>query len=157
MSGWLLGIVGVVFAGVIIETIMPTGKTKDIIRCVFAIFTVYVIISPLPQLFSKDFTLNTETASTEIDTGYLYKNNQQIVSAAEKELKNRIEEVGYCGVNVVIWANLFASPIKIQKVYIDLTNVVLSEEVKHINKYSTLTDLVLQYVDVEKEDIIFYG
>ena len=50
MSGWLIGIVGVVSLGVLIEVLLPEGENSKYIRGIFSIIVIFVIISPLPKL-----------------------------------------------------------------------------------------------------------
>ena len=156
MGQWLLGLVGVAFVSVILEVILPAGSTKKIIQCVFAIFSVYVIIAPIPKLFSSTASVVSEKEVT-LDEAFLHSTNSQIVSALEKRIVNNAEERGVSGVSVIIWADLSNNEIAVQKVYMDLTNVVLSEDSKNINKYEVLTEIVQHHVNVSKEDIVFYG
>lgn len=50
MTSWLLSIVGVVFLGVMIDVIAPSGKTNSIIKTMFAIMLIYVVLSPIISL-----------------------------------------------------------------------------------------------------------
>ena len=55
MSGWLIGIVGVVSLGVLIEVLLPEGENSKYIRGIFSIIVIFVIISPLPKLAKGDY------------------------------------------------------------------------------------------------------
>jgi len=50
MKAWILSIVGIMFIGVIIEIIMPEGKTNTFIKSMFAIVFMYVVMSPIINL-----------------------------------------------------------------------------------------------------------
>ena len=156
MAEWLLGLVGITFVSVIVDVILPAGRTKNIIKCVMAIFCVYVIIAPLPKIFS-DATDNASESIGELDENFLQSTNAQMVSAIEESISKQAENAGLDGVSVVIWADLSNNEIEVKKVYVDLLNVVLSENNENINKYELLTEIVQQNVDVSKEDITFYG
>lgn len=156
MGEWLLGLIGIAFAGVILDVILPSGRTKGIIQCVFAIFSLYVIIAPLPDLFSSTAT-NANQTSIEMDEEFLYSTNSQIITALENTIIQHSKTEGLDGVSVVIWADLSKNEIDVEKVYVDLTNAVLSEDKKNINKYEVLTEIVQSHVNVSKEDITFYG
>lgn len=54
MTSWLLSIVGVVFLGVMIDVIAPSGKTNSIIKTMFAIMLIYVVLSPIIKLIGSD-------------------------------------------------------------------------------------------------------
>lgn len=156
MGQWLLGLVGIAFVSVILDVILPAGSTKKVIQCVFAIFSIYVIVAPLPKIFSTAETTITEEGVT-LDEAFLHSTNSQIISALEKKIVESAEQSGITGVNVVIWADLSNNEIDVQKVYVDLTNIVLSKDRQNINKYEVLTEIVQRHVNVSKEDITFYG
>ena len=50
MREWLLGIVGVVFCGLMIDVLSPNGKLMKLIKGVFGIITTFVIVSPIFNL-----------------------------------------------------------------------------------------------------------
>lgn len=52
MKAWILSIVGVIFAGVIIEIIIPEGKTNAFIKSIFAIVFMYIIMSPVINIIN---------------------------------------------------------------------------------------------------------
>lgn len=53
MTAWLLSIVGVVFLGVMIDVIAPTGKMNGIIKTMFAIILIYVVMTPIIKLLKS--------------------------------------------------------------------------------------------------------
>ena len=59
MTAWLLSIVGVVFLGVMVDIISPSGKTGGFIKSMFAIFLIYVVITPIVKLAKNgEFKIN---------------------------------------------------------------------------------------------------
>ena len=66
MSGWLIGIVGVVSLGVLIEVLLPEGENSKYIRGIFSIIVIFVIISPLPKLAKGDYIKGFVTKKEEI-------------------------------------------------------------------------------------------
>jgi len=156
MAEWLLGLVGIAFVSVIVDVILPAGRMKNIIKCIMAIFCVYVIIAPLPKLFSNASD-DANNVIGNLDESFLQSTNAQMISAIEQSIVKQAENYGLEGVSVVIWADLSNNEIEVKKVYVDLLNVVLSENNENINKYELLTEIVQQNVDVSKEDITFYG
>ena len=57
VSMWVLSIVSIVLIGVLIEVILPQGKTNKILKSVVAVVSVLVIVSPLKNL---DIDMNRE-------------------------------------------------------------------------------------------------
>lgn len=156
MQTWILSVIGIVFIGVIFEIILPEGKTNAFIKHVFSILLLYVIISPIPKLFNKKFNSNSTNAGN-IDNNFIYSINLEKTKALENDLINTFNNAGIKGVSVVVNSDIFNENFKINKIYIDLVNVVLSNENSHINIKVELLKLVQSKVSIAKEDVVFYG
>ena len=77
MTAWLLSIVGVVFLGVMVDIISPSGKTGGFIKSMFAIFLVYVVITPIVKL--------AKNGEFKIDEDYNFKIIETDLSVKERE------------------------------------------------------------------------
>lgn len=96
MTAWLLGIVGVVSLGVLIEIIMPEGEHSKYIKGIFSLIVIFVIVSPFPKLLKGDnidkFFKN-DSVQIEIDensyesikNSYRQKVNENFDKALESE------------------------------------------------------------------------
>lgn len=156
MSGWLLNIVGMVFISVLLEIVLPSGKTNSFIKMVFGIFVLYVIVSPLPKIFNKNINL-LGTSASRVQTNFLITLNLDKISALEKNITEGLNEAGFKNVSVVVSANVYGEQFNVQKIYIDLINLVLNKSDKHININKEMYLVVLKYVDILEEDVVFYG
>lgn len=155
MTSWVINIVGMVFIGVILEVILPSGKTNSFIKSVFAIFLLYIIVLPLPKLFNKGIHLN-NTSATVIDLNYLININLTKVNKLEDDIVKELDKNGYKNVSVVINANIYGEVLIINKVYIDLYNMVLKDKDKHININNNIKNIVKTITDVKEGDIVIY-
>ena len=45
--------------------------------------------------------------------------------------------------------------IKINKVYVDICDLVLSENLEHIDKYTNMIAIIKSIIDIKKENIVF--
>ena len=45
ISIWILSIIGVVMIGVLVEIILPEGKTNTLLKSVVAVASIFIIIS----------------------------------------------------------------------------------------------------------------
>ncbi|MDE6605682.1 MAG: stage III sporulation protein AF [Clostridia bacterium] len=97
MSGWLIGIVGVVSLGVLIEVLLPEGENSKYIRGIFSIIVIFVIISPLPKLAKGDYIKGFTSQSQEIsiDNEYYESVKDDIQIKVEDNLKEKLEKAGY--------------------------------------------------------------
>ncbi len=69
----MIGIVGVVSLGVLIEIVLPEGENTKYIRGIFSIIVIFVIVAPLPKMmkgdFFKDFVTD-DGGNIQIDEDY---------------------------------------------------------------------------------------
>lgn len=158
MSEYLLSIIGVCILGVVVSMIMPTGQMSKYIKSFFGIFTVLVILSPVPKLLNSNYDFSSlfyNQTSTEIDTDFVDATNKKIINQLETLIEKSCENSGYLGVECEIESNLENNSLIIKKVYLNLKNLVISQNVVHINKYTEIVQAVQQVVSVEKEQIVF--
>lgn len=155
MNNWLLNIVGVIFIGVLLDIILPDGKTNSFIKHIFTIFLLFVIISPISSLVNKNFTLNTN--KNVIDENFIYNTNLKKVEELEKLIKQNLDDVGIQNTSVIINASIFEENLTINSVYVDITNKVLTIDAKKLNVKEEVIKVVVNTVKVNKEDIVIYG
>ena len=156
MIAWVLSIAGMSFLGVIIEVIMPGGKLNGYIKSVFSLILLFVIVAPLPNLVDKNISLNTQYDYSE-DGNFLYNLNSKKLENYEIAIIKSLESVGIGGINVQFDADVTKSNLKIEKVYVDVCNIVLNNKDKHININDTIINIVTETIDVEKNGVIIYG
>lgn len=158
-SSYILSIAGVIMLSVLVHLILPDGTMSKYIQNIFALIVVFVIISPVATLIKTDFNINKviEAGGVQIDVNFIVTVNEQTKTQLKFVLENELEKSGFKNVLVTISGNVFKSPFQIEKVQIDLANLVMNAEVKHINKYSKIKEIVLKCVKVKEENIVFYG
>ena len=159
MSEYLISILGIVVLGVVVDLVMPSGQMSKYIKGTFGIFTVLVIVSPLPKLLKLDFDFSSlfyNQASIEIDKDFLEATNNRIVEQLCFNVEKSCENAGFLEIKCEIKSNLEDNKLVIKKVIIDLKNMVINQNKVHINKYDEIIDAVRQVVNIDKEKIEFY-
>lgn len=149
MTAWLLSIVGVVFLGVLVDIIAPNGKTNTVIKCVFGIFVLVVMATPIIKLLDKNWTLDINTQSDWLED---FKENK--LSTLEQEIENHLVSKGITCV-VEIEGEFVTNCINITCVKIYISQSVLNQMDEHINKYKHITCLVKEIVEVDEEIVIY--
>ena len=152
MSSWLLSITGVIFLGVLFDLIYPNGKTNTLCKTIFGVVAVVVMITPILNIDLDKLTLGGSV-------------NQQLINNLEEakiqSIKTRVDtHLKSCGISgVIVKIDIILSEDKfyIDKIYLDTTNLVLTENVTNINKYEVIANEISKVVDVDKERIIVYG
>lgn len=158
MSGYLLSIIGVVVLGTLVDLVLPSGQMNKYVKSMFGIFTILVIISPVPKLINQNYDFSKlfyNEVSTTIDQDFLTVTNKKIVEQLEISVEKSCENSGYKQVKCEIESILEDNKMVIKKVYLNLQNLVISQNQPHINKYTEIVQAVRQVVNVEKEQIIF--
>ena len=153
MSSWLISIIGVVFCCLLLDIIYPNGKTNVFCKSIFGIFAVIVIITPLinivktKKIGNLDFVDN-ELVSDVFDAQSMYYSNL---------LENHFAVNNIEGLNVEIIGNIENNVYEIENVYIDMSQLVLTENLTNINKYEVITKMTIDLLKIDNERIIFYG
>ena len=156
MTEWILSLIGMAFLGVDIGTILPNGKLNTFIKSVFALFLLFVIVKPLPKIFNKDLSINTDY-NYEEDSNFLINLNQKKLENYEISILNQLKNEGISNVNIEFEADTTSSDLKIQKVYIDICNIVLNNSDKHINITDTILKIVTNTLNVSNKEVMIYG
>lgn len=145
MTAWLLSIVGIVFLGVMVDIIAPSGKTNAFIKSIFAIFLIYVVITPIVKYIKKgEFKVDFETE---------YSTENLSITEAEHKISDLLISNGFYGIDVEIKGYVSKDKIMAQKVVLNGAKTVLKSQDEHIDKYKLITNLVQSIVTVKKENI----
>lgn len=151
MKGWILSIVGIVFIGVILDVILPDGKTSKFIKHIFSIFLMFMVISPITKLSVNSNWFNNNLV---VDSNFIYKTNIQKIDALTERIKQELNKIEINNAEVVIYSNVFNEDLIINSVYVDLSNsnIILSEDIK--NK---VINVVTSVLNVAESEVNVYG
>lgn len=152
MKEWLLSIVGVVFLGVLFDLLYPSGKTNTLCKSLFGFFALFVMISPL-------FQIDLEKISSTFSSNEILNININEARNKSYELKiiNHLNDCDIVGVNVEIESNIYNDEFVINNIFVDSTNLVLTENVTNINKYEVIAKEIANVVEIDLERIVVYG
>lgn len=152
-AAWGLTILGLAVITTVAEMFLPQGKTRKVIRSVFAVVTVLAVVTPLPSLLKNGFGVNIEGGKAETDTEYLeYVDNakkKMLIDSAEKYLKSNGYGSGYS-------IDLTVDGWSVKSVEIKFDEQGITENGEHINK-SEIIKLIADYFDIGKEAVMSYG
>lgn len=152
MTAWLLSIVGVVFLAVLIDFIYPNGKTNAFCKSIFGLFAIIMMIRPILNIDLKaDFNKN--FVSTSINKDLKKSKDEYYLMAITKSLEG--DKIS--GVDVEIDSKMVDNVYEIENIYVDTTNIVLTNNLTHTNKYEVIIQNILKIVEIDKERIVIYG
>ncbi len=158
ISAWVMAIAGVCVLGVLVDLILPNGQTKKYIKGIFAFVVVLVVVSPLPSLFNKDFSLSNifkEDDAMIIQEDFIFKVNKDRIESLENMIEADLSEQGASEIKITLSANIFTDKLKIDAVFVDLSRMVLSSNLEHKDINELVIKSVLKYVQIEKDSIVF--
>ncbi|MBR2029868.1 MAG: hypothetical protein IJ999_03075 [Clostridia bacterium] len=146
--------------GLIADVMLPEGQINKYIKSIFAIITIFVIVSPLPGLFNN-FSHNANDFFTSNDEFVLNEDFlNEIIYEKQKEkqtlLQNVFEQNGIKSVDVNIICNDQSIVFKIESVQLDIKNMVIQSEDKNINIKDKLIELVYATTGVKASEVVFY-
>lgn len=153
MSSWLIGLIGVIFLGVLLDVIYPNGKTNAFCKSIFGIFAVGILISPLLKLKSIDVNVSNDFVSEQL----LMNLNASKENYYKLKLEKILVDESIQGANVEIQGNTEENQFVIENIYIDTSELVLTKNITNINKYEVITNIILEAIEIDKERIIIYG
>jgi hypothetical protein len=159
VSGYLLALLGVIILGVLIDVIIPSGSTSKYISGIFAIFVLFVMISPVLSFIKSDYKLSDYFTKVDIELNnkLLYNINDNKLNVIENEIIKELDSNGYSNVVVDIRFSLVADNVEIQQVLIDLSNLVINTNSANINRYVYIRQVVMEHIKVNEEVIEFIG
>lgn len=159
MSGYLLALLGVIVLGVLIDVILPSGSTSKYISGIFAIFVMFVMISPILKFVKSDYKLSDYFTNVDIELNdkLLYSINDNKFNALEQSISNQLKDNGYSNVVIDIQFTLNADNVEITQVLVDLSNLVINQNSANINKYVYIRQVVMEHLMVQEEVIVFSG
>lgn len=159
VSLYLLSIVGVVMLTVLIDLVMPSGQINKYIKGVMSLVIIFVIASPIPNILKNgiDFGSLFQPSTVVMDEGYLETVKRQQIWAVENGLKNLLVASGISGAEIQVWATMEENKLKISHIFVETSNVVLSAEKAHIDKYAVITGLIVGQTGVSEEQVVFNG
>ncbi len=159
ISAWVLSICGVCLISVLIDLFMPESNISAFVKNIFNFVIILVVILPLPNVFNyaKNVSFDFKKQDIVLQEDYLASVNNQKLIAAKECIEKQLEEDGFLNVDVSISADIFEDEMQICAVFVDLGNLVILENVQHINIENKVFDVVLNFVNVEKEKIVISG
>lgn len=160
LSAWIMSIAGVICLSVLVELVLPNGQMNKYIKGIFSFIIILVIVSPIPKLLHKNFDFSSMFGTSEIKVqeDYLYQLNLDKVTAMQSAINKQIKEQGYLNVDTRIDSDIFASTIEIKAVYVDISRLVISENLSHKDITEVKKDMltiVTTIVNINNERVVF--
>ena len=156
MINWVLSIAGMSFLGVVIDTLIPGGKIGGYVKGVFSLFLMYIVISPLPKLFNMSVDIKTNYEYEE-NTNFLETINSKKLENYKVDILDKLKDQGISNILLDFDADITKSDIDIKKVRVDIQNIVLNNNAKHININDTIQAVLESVLGIKGKEVVIYG
>ena len=158
ISAWISSIIGVCFLSVLVDLMLPDGKTNTLIKKVVSYIIVAIVLMPLINLANNKNNIQDVFSYSEIQIqeNYIYNINQSKIDAIKESIQKELESKGILGVQISVSADVFVQEMEIYAIYVDLYNMVISGDSKNKNIKTEVVSVVQNYVNIAKEKIIIY-
>ena len=133
ISSWIISIACVSLFSVLIEHLMPSGEISKYIRIVVAMVIVYVVVSPIGNIFGSDSIKELVVSSVPVESDIMYSINKSKAKRLDDDITKALVDSGYKGVQVEVNADLFSDSFDIINILVDFSNVVLIENNANID------------------------
>lgn len=155
MKIWVLNLVGISLMGILIEILLPSGKTNKYIKGVLSLVTISVVISPIISIFTNQSTIkNFFDQDIVVDEQFVASTNQSSNQREEKLIESMLESQGYKGVEInIIPSN--DSQNKIEFVKICTKNMVIDSANSNIDIKGKITSLVSKRLKIDVGKIYY--
>ena len=158
ISKWLISIISVAVGGVLVDLMLPNGKLNGFIRAIFGFLSVTVIISPIPKLLNKEINFNNivyNQNATNINQDYVDASIKKIIISLEESCEKELSSKGFENVDVVISFIIEDYNYTIQKVTLNIKNLVINSNAVHINKYTEMEQIVRNHLNALDMEVVF--
>ena len=154
-AAWGLTLFGLAVVSTVAEMLLPRGKTKSVIRSVFATVAVLVIVTPLPGLIKSGFKFDFTSDTVTTDTDYLEYIDGIKRKAFETAVRASLEEKGYPK-DAYDLTVVTDGGYGVKSVTVKLVGSGITENGAHINK-SEMKRLIAEFFGISEEAVMTYG
>lgn len=155
MKIWVLNLVGISLMGILIEILLPSGKTNKYIKGILSLVTISVVISPIISIFTNHSSIkNFFDQDIVVDEQFVASTNQSSNQREEKLIESMLESQGYKGVEINIIPSS-DSQNKIEFVKICTKNMVIDSENSNIDIKGKITSLVSKRLKIDVGKIYY--
>ncbi|MDD7457407.1 MAG: stage III sporulation protein AF [Clostridia bacterium] len=155
MKIWVLNLVGISLMGILIEILLPSGKTNKYIKGILSLVTISVVISPIISIFTNHSAIkNFFDQDIVVDEQFVASTHQSSNQREEKLIESMLESQGYKGVEINIIPSS-DSQNKIEFVKICTKNMVIDSENSNIDIKGKITSLVSKRLKIDVGKIYY--
>jgi len=152
MSGWLLGIAGIIIIGVIVEILLTDSPMSKFIRSIFGFFVLLVIVAPIPGFFRNGIEVG---GNIDYDWELIGTINALSLESATQRVERALDQAGFQHVLVTITKQHNVPSFRVERVFINAIGVWHNHT--NINVESEIIRIVTVVLGITQEQITYVG
>ena len=137
--------------------LMSDTRLQKYVRGIVSIFTIFVVIAPMPGLISRiphiDMNIGGE-GGININNDFAQR---QAIAQYERALERALGAEGWRNVRASIRGSTEGLILRAEQITLDIQNLVIDSQNEHINKYDRLRELTAEFLRVNQAIIIIIG
>ena len=134
MSEWLIGVVGIIALGLLLEILIPEGQTSKYVKGAFSLLVIFAVISPLPKLLNGEYQIDFGGVEYKIDKEYLTYATSKYTSSVENNLEKILAEQGIDSSVEIVAKDGSVRDIEFVLVKINISGIDKNQENTHITR-----------------------
>ena len=151
-AAWGLTILGIAMVSTVAEMLLPQGKTRKVVRSVFATVAALTVITPLPMLIKNGINFDFTSDAVHTDGSYI----DYVGSVKEKLVAESLHEhLKANGYDVEVEVKLDGAWNAVSAT-INFEGLGITENIGHINKKEVIK-LVAEFLNIGEEAVRTYG
>ena len=144
-------LVSVVFVAIILEFIIPNSSFNKYIKVVLGMVLINVVLASFIE-FKDSFSDDTDS----ILSSTLYNINKAKLDSIMANITYLLKTQDLGDIEVEIECDLYSSSFNIDKINVDISNLVLNGDVSNIHIKDKIQKLILSASLVESNKVVFY-
>ena len=151
MTKVLVTLVSVVFVAIILEFIIPNSSFNKYIKIVLGMVLINVVLASFIE-FKDSFSDDKDS----ILSSTLYNINKAKLDSIMANITYLLKTQDLGDVEVEIECDLYSSCFNIDKINVDISNLVLNGDVSNIHIKDKIQKLILSASLVDSNKVVFY-
>jgi len=121
----------------------------------FSSLIILLVITPIASIVNKNFEITDEFFSTEVTLDSEFLDYLSDIKNAElnSAVQSMLAKNGYRNVKISVRSD--GSSDLVNTVSVNLDDLVIDADFEHINKYNKITSLISDYLDIDKEAVVY--
>lgn len=159
LSSWILSITGIVVLTLIVDILLPEGQTAKYIKSIFAVITVFVIVFPLPKLFSEGISFDKQFESdgaAHVDETYLENLGAYRADYIENLIVSELEGKKISGVEIEVFYQMKDYVFEIKTISVNLDKASFEGQGTNIDVKEEILDVIENALNVSNDKVVFY-